>query len=89
MNYSKHELMPNTQFNNFIQLSIPHTEEQWNSMPRSHDGLDPITIRIPKDLLDQVDRASQERSITRAAFVRLALYRNVRYWREVEHLKKR
>jgi hypothetical protein len=71
-------------FRDFIQETNPTDREGWYSIPKPNERLDPTTIRINKDLLDQIDEAASQSQITRASFIRLAICRNLRYHQDVE-----
>ncbi len=73
-----------TPFRDFIQATNPTDREGFYAIPKPDERLDPITVRITKDVLDQIDEAASQNRISRASFIRLAICRNLRYHQDVE-----
>jgi hypothetical protein len=81
--------MSNTHFYDYIASTNPASDEQWYAIPKPGQYQDPVTIRLTKDMLQQIDGAAKQNRISRAAFIRLALCRSLRYHQEVEDSKRR
>ena len=64
------------QFNDETQADV---HENRFSMTKGESLSDPVTLRLPESLLKQIDEAAVGQNITRAAYVRLALHRSIRY----------
>jgi hypothetical protein len=73
-----------TPFDNYIQTTKPTDLEGWYAIPKAVERLDPITIRVNKEVLDQIDEVANQKRISRASFIRLAICRNLRYHQDVE-----
>ena len=66
-------------FKQFINDTQPDIHENRYSMAKADPLSDPVTLRLPKTLLKQIDEAAVAQNITRAAYVRLSLHRSIRY----------
>jgi hypothetical protein len=71
-------------FKQFIETSKPDIDEVRYTLPRADDLSNPVTLRLPKPLLRQVDEAAGHQNTTRANYIRAALHQCVRYSQDVE-----
>jgi metal-responsive CopG/Arc/MetJ family transcriptional regulator len=51
---------------------------------RSKRNDKPVLLNLPKQILDEVDKAVREQGVTRSQFLRQAVERNLRHYQVVE-----